>query len=146
TDQIHRLTALGEAPDDFVTGLFSGHAAPKLVHERLQRWRLTSPVVRHGDLTAVRAYPMRQAVAALAHPVLAVTGQEDARATAPTVRDMLTGNPRATVVAIRQAGCMAMAEQPSLFNREVEQFLAKVGVACPAPVDGGSNNTGYRRF
>jgi pimeloyl-ACP methyl ester carboxylesterase len=143
-DGVRRRTAAGEAPDDFVQGLFSHSVQPRLLHERLQCWRLTSPVVRHGDLTALYHYPMAASMRQLDHPVLLMTGERDPMAPPEMVRALTAGMADVRVVTVPGAGCLSMAEHPALFNEAVAKFLE---VRCPqCPVGPEERlSVGYRR-
>ncbi|HYF90874.1 MAG TPA: alpha/beta hydrolase [Symbiobacteriaceae bacterium] len=143
-DRVWRQTAHGEAPEYFVMNLFARGTSPRIIGQRLQRWRLTSPVVRHGDLSAVREYPMRRALQVARHPMLVVAGEEDRVATPDVARELVTGLPHSGVVTIAKAGCLAMLEQPALFNRAVVTFLDDLGPAGPEVPDSGRPG-GYRR-
>lgn len=143
-DRVRRQTAHGEAPEEFVNELFSRGASARAVSQRLQRWRLTSPIVRHNDLCAVQEYPMRRALQAVQHPVLLVAGEEDSIATPARTHALSDAAARSRVATIPRAGCLAMVEQPALFNEVVSGFLSGLGPAGPNVPDIGRPG-GYRR-
>lgn len=139
-----KRVAMGEAPASFVEQLFSEQVASRLLHDRLQRWRLTSPVVRCGDLTAVTEYPMASAMHRVSHPTLVVVGDQD-RVVAPDhVHGLLRGIPNARLVQLAGAGCLSMVEQPGLFNQAVSKFLAECSPESPIGPDVRKPG-GYRR-
>lgn len=143
-DRIFRQTAMGEAPEEFVHGLFSHGAADRVVRQRLQRWRLTSPAVRHGDLTAIREYSPGRALRAVRHSVLVAAGEEDPIATPAVAQAMVAGVARSRVVPVPKAGCLCMLEQPGLFNRAVTEFLGDGELPGLSVPDLGRPG-GYRR-
>jgi 3-oxoadipate enol-lactonase len=144
-ESVRRRTAAGEAPDEFVEALFSRHVQPQLLRDRLQCWRLTSPVVRNGDLVALQQFPMGEAIRRLRHPVLLVAGERDRVAPPERVQALIEGMPNARMVRLPDAGCLCMLEQPALFNRAVAPFLGACCPDCPlGPADRLS--AGYRRF
>lgn len=137
--------ATGLAPEEFVTGLFGSGAHHRMVTERLTRWRLTSPLVRFGDLDALSAYPLVRAASLISHPALLVAGEEDPIATPAKVRAVAHGMAGARVVAIPGAGCLCMLEQPAGFNQAVAGFLQELHPACPIGPEARQRG-GYRRF
>ncbi|HWI52414.1 MAG TPA: alpha/beta hydrolase [Symbiobacteriaceae bacterium] len=143
-DRVWRQSGGGDAPDEFVHGLFSHKASAHVVSQRLQAWRTASPAVRYGDLTAVREYPLRRALRAVRHPMLLVAGEEDPIAGPAAVRDLAAGVARGRVATVPGAGCLCMLEQPSAFNRLAGEFLAGLGEAGPGLPHVGRPG-GYRR-
>lgn len=136
----------GETPESFVRGFFSEAVSPRLLRERLKHWRLTSPLVRHGDLNAIQAYPMFAALQAVPHPLMVLAGDQDPIAT-PAMASSATGAiPGARVVRLPQAGCLGMIEQPALFNRSVVEFLDDLPPMISPVVTENWKTGGYRRF
>ncbi|HYF76481.1 MAG TPA: alpha/beta hydrolase [Symbiobacteriaceae bacterium] len=143
-DGIWDGAARGEAPEGFVTDLFSRSVNPSIISRRLQRWRQTSPTVRFADLAAVQGYPLRTALQAVRHPTLIVAGEEDPVATPSVARELAGVAGRSRVVVIPRAGCLSMVEQPALFSRAMQEFVAELGPAGPIVPDVGRPG-GYRR-
>ncbi|MDF2631074.1 MAG: alpha/beta hydrolase fold protein [Symbiobacteriaceae bacterium] len=143
-EPIWRRTAQGEAPEGFVTDMFSSGANPSIVSRHLQRWRQTSPTVRHADLAAVRGYPVRQMLQAVPHPTLLVAGEQDPIATPAVAYGLSDALGRSRVALIPRASCLSMVEQPALFNQAVQRFVAELGPAGPILPDTGRPG-GYRR-
>jgi pimeloyl-ACP methyl ester carboxylesterase len=131
SEAMRTRAALGEAPVEFVEELFCGQVAPRLLGDRLQRWRLTSPVVRHGDLTAVTDYPMAASLRRVSHPMLVIAGERDPVVAPDQVRTLVSGMPTARVVEMPDAGCLSMVERPALFNQTVARFLAECSPESP---------------
>ncbi|HWI63643.1 MAG TPA: alpha/beta hydrolase [Symbiobacteriaceae bacterium] len=143
-DRVWRQASFGEAPEEFVHGMFSHGAPLRIVSQRLQRWRLTSPLVRYGALTALREYPLRRALHGVRHPVLLVAGEEDSLASPEVTRELAVGIPRGRVATVPRAGCLAMMEQPAAFNRLMAEWLDEVRPAGPE-VPELRRPGGYRR-
>lgn len=142
--QLLRQTGRGEAPPEFVHGLFSTGASMQIVRRRQQQWCQTSPVARHGALVAMEEYPLRRVLLAVRHHMLAVAGEADPTATPAVTRELVTGLPRCQVATIPRAGCLAMVEQPASFNRLVSDWLHEVQPAGPE-VPELRRPGGYRR-
>jgi 3-oxoadipate enol-lactonase len=123
-ERIRSRTSLGEAPEAYVDRLFGSHVPAKVRSDRYRRWQVTSPVVRHGDLLAVKQYSLVQTLRQISHPVLLVAGEEDRLAPPEDVLDLAQRLPRAKTVTVPRAGCLAMVEQPGLFNQAVTSFIA----------------------
>lgn len=123
TERIRSQTALGQAPEEFVTALFRPDASPRLRDEKLRRWQLTSPLARHADLMAVGAYPLTQTMRQVSHATLLVAGADDRVVEPWQVQALADQLPQARVVTVSDAGCLAMMEQPGAFNRAAASFL-----------------------
>ncbi|HEY3364007.1 MAG TPA: alpha/beta fold hydrolase [Symbiobacteriaceae bacterium] len=136
--------ARGEALDGFVQDLFSGHTAQRLVGDHLKQWRLTSPLVRHGDLVALAGYSLSEALRRVKPPVVLIAGGHDSLATTQWAYAAAEEMPNACAIEIPDAGCLSMAEQPAAFNRIVLGFLSGLAPACPVAL--GARPGGYRRF
>lgn len=140
-----QAVARGEGAESFVQGLFGERASSRLQSSRLQRWRNTSPAVRHGDLTAVSDYPLASLVETIVHPALLIAGECDPIATPGVAHRLATAMHNASAATVPLAGCLAMAEQCGAYNRLVSAFLSRLGAGSPVgdepPVSGG-----YRRF
>lgn len=143
-DAVWAGAARGEAPEGFVTDLFTRNANPSIISRRLQRWRQTSPTVRFADLAAVREYPIRTALRAVRHPTLIVAGEEDPVASPAVAHGLAGALAQGRAVVIPRASCLSMVEQPALFNRAVQEFVADLGPAGPRVPDMGRPG-GYRR-
>jgi 3-oxoadipate enol-lactonase len=135
----------GEATEEFVAGLFGSGASRQMLNERFQRWRLTSPLVRFGDLDALHRYPLVRMLRLVTHPVLLVAGAEDPIATPAATAALAAETAGARVTTVPGAGCLSMLEQPASFNPAVAGFLDGLRLALPiepgTPLQGG-----YRRF
>jgi 3-oxoadipate enol-lactonase len=129
--------------ESFVTALFGREPSRKLLTERLKRWRLTSPEVRHQDLSSLAGYAMLESVQGLPHPTLLMAGEEDAIATPAMAAAIARAMPRAKQVTIAGAGCLSMLEQPDAFNRAVTAFVE--GLRQPPPMLPEAQPGGYRR-
>jgi 3-oxoadipate enol-lactonase len=135
----------GQAPEEFVTGLFSGGASRRMLNEQIKRWRLTSPLVRFRDLDALQRYPLTRMARLVTQPVLLVAGEEDPIATPAGTAALAAEIADARVVTLPGAGCLSMVEQPAGFNRAVAGFLDELRPA--APIGPGTQLPGgYRRF
>ncbi|MGE5672618.1 MAG: alpha/beta fold hydrolase [Mycobacterium leprae] len=143
--EVVEATARGEAPESFVTGLFGPNVHSQIVRDRLKRWRLTSPLARHADLTAVTGYQFDQAVQGVRHPVLFVAGGADSLASPEQVQALAVRLPDASVATIPGAGCLSMLEEPLLFNRQVAGFVAKLSPTVPV-LSEERQPGGYWRF
>lgn len=135
----------GQAPEEFVTGLFSGSASRRMLNEQIKRWRLTSPLVRLRDLDALQRYPLTRMVRLVTAPVLLVAGEEDPIATPAATAALAAEMAGARVSSLPGAGCLSMVEQPASFNRAVAGFLAELRPAA-AIGPGMHLRGGYRRF
>lgn len=137
-------TARGEAPEEFVEGMFSESASPRLKREQLKRWRLTCPTVRHGDLMALARYPVRDRLEQVRHRTLAVAGGEDRVLPVESTRRLAARTLRGETVVIPAAGSLSMLEQPERFNQVVVDFLEEVHPDVPV-VPAVHYVGGYRR-
>lgn len=143
-DRTLAAVARGEAPEAFVHGLFSSRAADRTVGEHAKRWRLSSPLVRHGDLMALATYDLPEALRQVHVPTLLVAGGEDQRATVQWAQTMAEEMSDACMIEVGQAGCLSMVEQPAVFNRMLLGFLNGLAPACPVTPE--VKPGGYRRF
>jgi|GEM_PF-779587 len=139
------ITARGDAPEAFIQGLFSSSVSQVLLSQRLKHWRLTSPTVRHGDLQAVRRYPMAVSLSRVFHPTLAIWGERDPVAATEQRQLLASALHNGRAVTIPKAGCLAMLEQPAAFNREITSFLEELRPAWPT-LEQPALPGGYRRF
>jgi pimeloyl-ACP methyl ester carboxylesterase len=82
------------------------------------------PAAYELGAAAVWLADQRQRIAAIGCPTLILCGAED-RITPPSLSDDLKDRlPHATQVEIVGAGHLSNAEQPAIFNRVVDAFLA----------------------
>jgi 3-oxoadipate enol-lactonase len=144
-EQCRKAAGAGLAPDEFVRSLFGPHASERLMHGQRLQWRLTSPLVRFGDLEALYCYPFGGKTGLLTRPALLVAGEEDQVATLQAAAAMARSMSGARAVAVPKAGCLSMVEQPAAFNRVVSRFLAELQPAAPIALQGRGRG-GYRRF
>lgn len=138
-----RQAVLDESPA-FTEAMFSQSAAERLKREQLRRWRGTCPTVRYGDLLALAAYPVREALGRLRHRVLMVAGEQDRSLPPEQAAHLAMAAPCGEAVVIPSAGCLSMLEQPERFNRLVGDFLEEVRPAVPV-VPEVAYGGGYRR-
>jgi pimeloyl-ACP methyl ester carboxylesterase len=141
-EQVRRLTARGELAEEFVHALFGRIGTCRHLSSRLQQWRLTSPVVRHGDLMAMSAYPLRQGLKRVQHPVLVVAGADDQIATPAAIAELAGEVAGCRTAILPGAGCLSMLEQPGQFNQVVVDFLADLDPVAPIELN---HIGGYRR-
>lgn len=145
SEEVRAGAARGEADDSFVRSLFGDRASPRLVAERSQRWRNTSPYARYADLTAMNEYAMIASFMEVTHPVLLMAGEADPIATPALARQLAAVLPQACAVSVPKAGCLAMMEQPAVFNRHVAEFVGRLPPAARIAPEVGHPG-GYRRF
>lgn len=143
--EVCEQAARGEAPDAFVDGMFSLSASQRLRSEQLKRWRFTCPAVRHGDLKAMSAFPLREKLARLRHRVVMVAGERDRVVRPEAVARLAMAAQRGDAAVIPSAGSLSMLEQPDRFNRLVGDFLEEVHPDVPM-VPEFAYGGGYRRF
>lgn len=143
TDQILDATACGEAPPDFVAGLFSESASTRLVSERMQRWRNTCPLVRHLTLSALSAYPLSDGLRNATQPQLLIAAENDPLVPTEQIYQLAETAAAAQVAVVPGAGCLAMMEQPVVFNRLLGEFVSELRPDCLVQLE--RRPGGYRR-
>lgn len=144
SEEARRAAAVGEAPASFVDGLFRPSVSRTLKSERMKRWKLTSPLARHGDLAAVASYPMTELLCLVEQPALLLSGEEDVIATPDLARALADVLCDGRAETLPQAGCLAMVEQPAAYNAALSRFLRELPDA--SPMQGADHPGGYRRF
>ncbi len=145
SEQVRQAVARGEATEAYVHDLFGEGISARMLLDRVQRWRTTSPVVRHGDLTAIAEYPMLSALSAVSHPVLLMAGEQDRIASPAVAQSVAQSMPMAKAITVPGAACLTMAEQPGAFNRHVLDFMGRLAPSSPIGPE-VRRPGGYRRF
>jgi pimeloyl-ACP methyl ester carboxylesterase len=143
--QVRSAAARGEAPDAFIIDLFGKGVPQRLLDARLKRWRLTSPTVRHGDLTALSEYDMVEGLGRIPHPTLVAMGEEDRLFSATDIEAITSHAAYARLVTIPRAGCLAAMERPGAYNEAVTLFLRQLQSPGPA-LPKAKHRGAYRRF
>ena len=117
------MRGLAEARVDALIAPGSSQSVREEVVETMAR---IDPAAYAIGAEAVWLADQRERVAAIACPTLILCGSED-RITPPSLsEDLKDLLPHATLVEIAGAGHLSNLEQPAIFNRVVERFLAGV--------------------
>jgi len=123
------MRGLAEARIDALLG---SAANPALRRELVETMAAIDPAAYELGAAAVWLADQRQRVAAIRCPVLILCGADD-RITPPALSDDLKDRlPHAALVEIAGAGHLSNAEQPAVFNRVVDAFLAGTEAADQA--------------
>ncbi len=102
---------------------FSQFADPRLVELATARMAQTRSTVFYGDFMACDQFDVREQVAQIHQPTLALCGAED-HMTPPRYTEFLAGQiPNAQMEVIPQAGHMVMLEQPQVVAAALARFL-----------------------
>ena len=110
-----------------VDALIAPGAAPAVRREVIETMSRIDPAAYAIGAEAVWLADQRDRVAAIACPALILCGSDD-RITPPSLSEDLKNRiPHAALVEIAGAGHLSNLEQPTIFNRVVDGFLASLG-------------------
>lgn len=121
------LTSLqkGHLDLDFFDYAFSRKTDRLLVQQAKNELLQQDPALAYNDFKACQNYDLRGRLEKIKQPALVVCGADDKFTPVPLSEELASGLEFARLETIKDAGHMAMIEQPQALNRAMETYLAK---------------------
>jgi len=103
--------------------------APELREKLIACHHRVGPRSQHHDLVVIDRFDVRDRIKTLRPPLLLIRGLDDPLALEEYEREIHEAVPGSQYITLREAGHFPMAEQPTVVNRAIEAFLARLGAS-----------------
>jgi pimeloyl-ACP methyl ester carboxylesterase len=124
------LDGLKQDPDQALQALqgfaLSDSAGEALKAKIAEQFKKVSPDLVHGDLSACNEFDVMERLSSISLPTCIIAGEEDKLTPIKYAVFLKEKIPNSEMVAIRDAGHLAMAEKPEEFNSCLIDFVNRL--------------------